>query len=85
MNDYYEVRLKHANLEYLVERHGSKVVIYRGGYSPFPTSDATKGFLTSTLLFLDICDLDFISKVFEKERPSHVIHLAARAGGISDD
>eukprot|EP01036_Dinobryon_divergens_P030104 gene30104-39300_t len=59
MNDYYEVRLKHANLEYLVERHGSKVVIYRG----------------------DICDLDFISTVFEKERPSHVIHLAARAGG----
>eukprot|EP01035_Chromulina_nebulosa_P025569 gene25569-33383_t len=54
MNAYYDVRLKHANLEYLVERHGSKVVIYKG----------------------DICDLDFISKVFEKERPTHVCHMA---------
>ena len=38
MNDYYEVRLKHANLEYLVERHGSKVVIYRGGNELFRNS-----------------------------------------------
>ena len=26
----------------------------------------------------DICDVDFISDVFEKERPTHVCHLAAR-------
>jgi len=28
----------------------------------------------------DICDVDFMSEVFEKERPTHVCHLAARAG-----
>jgi UDP-glucuronate 4-epimerase len=28
----------------------------------------------------DICDLEFISDVFAKEKPSHVCHLAARAG-----
>ena len=27
----------------------------------------------------DICDLDFISKVFEKERPTHVCHLAGES------
>lgn len=59
MNDYYDVRLKQANLAYLHEKHGDvKLTIYRG----------------------DICDVDFISDVFEKERPSHVCHLAARAG-----
>ena len=31
MNDYYEVRLKHANLDYLKERHPNSLVIYRGG------------------------------------------------------
>ena len=28
----------------------------------------------------DICDVSFITSVFEKERPTHVCHLAARAG-----
>jgi UDP-glucuronate 4-epimerase len=28
----------------------------------------------------DICDVDFIGDVFERERPSQVCHLAARAG-----
>eukprot|EP01041_Mallomonas_annulata_P010836 gene10836-22614_t len=28
----------------------------------------------------DICDIDFISDVFERERPTHICHLAARAG-----
>lgn len=28
----------------------------------------------------DICDIDFISEIFESERPTHVCHLAARAG-----
>merc|ERR1711988_1221698 len=28
----------------------------------------------------DICDVDFISNLFEKERPTHICHLAARAG-----
>lgn len=28
----------------------------------------------------DICDVDFINAVFERERPTHICHLAARAG-----
>ena len=28
----------------------------------------------------DICDVDFMEEVFERERPTHVCHLAARAG-----
>lgn len=58
MNDYYDVRLKQANLEYLFEKYRGMCTFYRG----------------------DICDVDFISDVFERERPSHICHLAARAG-----
>jgi UDP-glucuronate 4-epimerase len=56
MNDYYDVRLKKANLDQLRKFEGCSV--YRG----------------------DICDVDFMSEVFERERPTHVCHLAARAG-----
>mmetsp|Transcript_33354 Transcript_33354/g.31823 ORF Transcript_33354/g.31823 Transcript_33354/m.31823 type:complete len:418 (+) Transcript_33354:192-1445(+) len=58
MNDYYDVRLKQANLEYLFNKYDDRCTIYRG----------------------DICDVDFIGDVFERERPTHVCHLAARAG-----
>lgn len=59
MNDYYDVKLKQSNLEYLYSKYGpSQCITYRG----------------------DICDVDFISDVFENERPTHVCHLAARAG-----
>lgn len=30
----------------------------------------------------DICNVDFISDVFERERPTHICHLAARAGAF---
>lgn len=59
MNDYYDIRLKEANLQYLVDKHGlEKIKIYYG----------------------DICHIDFMSNIFEKERPTHICHLAARAG-----
>lgn len=58
MNDYYDVRQKHANLEHLKQKHGNRCTVYRG----------------------DICDVDFIGDIFERERPTHVCHLAARAG-----
>ncbi len=59
LNDYYDLRLKHANLKYLEEKYGSeKYTFYKG----------------------DICDVAFISGIFAKERPSHICHLAARAG-----
>lgn len=59
MNDYYDVNLKQANLEYLYTKHGPEMcVIHRG----------------------DICDVDFISSIFERERPDYICHLAARAG-----
>lgn len=59
MNDYYDVRLKQANLENLFTTYGEDCCkIYRG----------------------DICNVDFMTNVFEKEKPTHVCHLAARAG-----
>ena len=59
MNNYYDVKLKQANLEYLHKKYGpEKLSIYRG----------------------DICDVDFMSDIYERERPTHVCHLAARAG-----
>jgi UDP-glucuronate 4-epimerase len=47
MNDYYDVRLKQANLEYLFEKFSSQCTVYRG----------------------DICNVDFISDVFEVCEP----------------
>lgn len=58
MNDYYDVRQKRANLEYLTEKYGEKLTIFYG----------------------DICDVEFMSDVFEREKPTHICHLAARAG-----
>lgn len=58
MNDYYDVRFKMANLEYLHNKHGASISVYKG----------------------DICDVSFMGLVFERERPTHVCHLAARAG-----
>lgn len=58
VNDYYDVRLKEANLSYLKDKHGSNCAIYRG----------------------NVCELEFIRSVFEKEKPTHICHLAARAG-----
>lgn len=58
MNDYYDLRLKEANLAYLYEQHDGRCIVYKG----------------------DVCDLTFIRNVFEKEKPTHICHLAARAG-----
>ena len=58
MNDYYAVKLKVNNLDYLADKYGSRLTVYRG----------------------DICDVDFITEVFENEHPTHICHLAARAG-----
>lgn len=58
MNDYYDVRLKQANLDYLSNNFSGSVKIYKG----------------------DICDVDFMADIFDRERPTHICHLAARAG-----
>lgn len=58
MNDYYDVRLKQANLDYLNSQFRTGCKVYKG----------------------DICDVDFMSDIFAKERPTHICHLAARAG-----
>lgn len=58
MNDYYDLRQKNYNLEYLYNKYGEECHIYNG----------------------DICDIDFIEDVFNKEEPTHICHLAARAG-----
>lgn len=60
VNDYYDTRVKEANLALLrkLEPDEKRLSIYRG----------------------DIADADFITEVFEKEKPTWVCHLAARAG-----
>ena len=60
VNDYYDTRVKEANLAFLrmLEPDERRLSIYRG----------------------DIADADFITEVFEKEKPTWVCHLAARAG-----
>jgi UDP-glucuronate 4-epimerase len=61
VNDYYDIRIKEANLKYLEEKYQTtrnKVKIYRG----------------------DICDATLMSSIFTNEKPTHVCHLAARAG-----
>ena len=60
MNNYYDVRLKRANLARL-ERLAA----------------ASKNFKSFDG---DICDRDFITRVFETEQPRWMLHLAARAG-----
>jgi UDP-glucuronate 4-epimerase len=58
INEYYDKKLKLANLLLLVDKYGSRVTVHRG----------------------DICDRDFMTAIFEDERPTHICHLAARAG-----
>ena len=65
MNDYYDVNLKMANLDLLHHKFGH----VKNGEQPL--LKIYRG---------DICDIDFISEVFELERPTHICHLAARAG-----
>jgi len=69
MNDYYDVRLKMNNLDLLRAEFGeAKCSI---GDSNLPLLTIYRG---------DICDVDIMSNIFEQERPTHICHLAARAG-----
>jgi len=65
LNDYYNVDLKKANLENLQRVYGHII------RDDMPLLAVYKG---------DICNVDFMSVVFEKEQPTHICHLAARAG-----
>ena len=58
MNDYYSVKLKRMNLNFLREKHKEMLVVYEG----------------------DICEKGLVTNIFEKEKITHVCHLAARAG-----
>jgi hypothetical protein len=58
MNDYYDTRLKQANLDYLEGQFGASCKIYKG----------------------DICDVELMALIFDTEHPTHICHLAARAG-----
>jgi UDP-glucuronate 4-epimerase len=59
VNDYYDIRIKEANLRYLEEKYGlDHCAVYKG----------------------DICDAELMSFIFDNEKPTHVCHLAARAG-----
>jgi UDP-glucuronate 4-epimerase len=59
VNDYYDVRLKRANLALLTKSWGrERLRVYEG----------------------DVCDVPFITNIFQQERPRWIVHLAARAG-----
>mmetsp|Transcript_20800 Transcript_20800/g.43479 ORF Transcript_20800/g.43479 Transcript_20800/m.43479 type:complete len:438 (+) Transcript_20800:84-1397(+) len=68
MNDYYDVRIKEANLEIL--RQKAKEMNEKDG--------AMKRRLE--IYIGDINDHDLMKSVFERENPDYVCHLAARAG-----
>ncbi|KAJ1434508.1 hypothetical protein B484DRAFT_446560 [Ochromonadaceae sp. CCMP2298] len=71
--------------EYLLKR-GDKVVIvdemndYYDVRIKQSNLDHLRSFEGCTVYRGDICDVDFMSEVFERERPTHICHLAARAG-----
>jgi len=75
VNDYYDPRIKENNLEMLrqlssdlrMERYGANGGVLNNG----SRISIYRG---------DICDEDFILSVFEKERPTWICHMAARAG-----
>ena len=60
VNDYYDVRIKRANIERL-----ERLTNYTGTFRFFEG---------------DICNTEFITKIFEEENPRWILHLAARAG-----
>ena len=70
INDYYDVRLKYGRLS------------SNGFEGPFDDYGTTVSRFRSGCRFLkaDICDKEFIDKVFEEERFDAVVHLAAQAG-----
>ena len=60
VNDYYDVRLKRANL--------ARLEALAGANENFKFFEG------------DICDTEFITRIFETEQPRWMLHLAARAG-----
>ncbi|MDP3957661.1 MAG: GDP-mannose 4,6-dehydratase [bacterium] len=69
-NDYYDPQLKR-----------DRIKIFLKGYRGKPARNASRNDAgTFTLYTGDIRDVKFLEKVFTKERPDKVIHLAAMAG-----
>ena len=60
VNDYYDVRLKRANL--------ARLEALVGANENFRFFEG------------DLCDTEFITRIFDAERPRWMLHLAARAG-----
>ncbi|RMX67071.1 hypothetical protein DD238_001095 [Peronospora effusa] len=58
LNDYYDVKLKQSNLDWLTNIYSSRVSVYIG----------------------DLCDQQFVRRVFKETKANSVVHLAARAG-----
>jgi len=56
INDYYDVKLKHARLKFLIENENFKFIN------------------------MDLKNNDDVLQLFERVKPTHVIHLAAQAG-----
>ena len=71
MNNHYPVELKEQNLDIL--RHHPRAI---------PMSESESSIPESALKIYkgDICDAQLMEKIFRETKPSHVCHLAARAG-----
>lgn len=69
-NDYYDPQLKHDRIRILLK-----------GCKRKPARNATYSVAGGYVLYTgDIRDTKFLEKVFKKEKPDKVIHLAAMAG-----
>lgn len=86
MNDYYDVRVKQANLDLLKSIASSPTTksISTPNDDEENTDDMYNGSTTArgslTVIIGDICDKEGMASVFKEHRPTHVCHLAARAG-----
>lgn len=75
INDYYDPRIKEANIE-MLRQLSSQLRMEKHGANGGPVSRGS----CISIYKGDICDDEFILSVFERERPSWICHMAARAG-----
>jgi UDP-glucuronate 4-epimerase len=71
MNDYYDIRIKEANLTHLRRLAVQLALSAADTDGTAPRLKVYRG---------DICDVELMSKVFEAEGIEWVVHMAARAG-----
>jgi UDP-glucuronate 4-epimerase len=74
MNDYYDIRLKQGNLDYLANKYPTI------SHGTTKSNDVNRDNARCIIYKGDICNESFISLIFQVEKPNYICHLAARAG-----